>query len=617
MKKDNFFADNPDILFHFEKRMNFDDLFAWTTNIDRETVSASTPDEYLKVWCEVLEGFGEYAASRIAPNAAKIEKEDIVLQGGEVKLGETMQANIAGLVELGSPGLGVAPEYGGLGAPFFVDMAACEIGNRACPSTMLNSGWWGPISKIIEQFGSDELKQEYCPKIASGEYSGSMSLTEPDAGSDLSAIRTYGEEQGDGTWLISGSKRFISNGNGEISLVLAKNKKGGESLNDLSLFLCPAFVNGKRNFHITKVEEKVGLHGSATCELVFEQSKGYLIGANGSGFKYMLKLMNDSRIGVAFQGLGLMEACYRLARDYAEQRKTWGKPIAQHELVAEKLLDMEVETKAFRSLCYQAAFNGAMVHAGERYLAANPQLDASEKKDIERKIKSYNKRVRRWTPLVKYWAGEKSVEHARNALQLHGGYGFTKEYRAEWWVRESLIYALYEGTSQIQALMSMKDTLKDVVARPKAFFESAFGLKVKAFSEPDPVRRKLYKMKEVLHHSIVAILFRLMKSNVRTSMTEMNGADILAKVKTLSKDLMKFDSLQPALLHAERICEMKCLIAVSEAALWDAEVDPSRMWIAERMVNTSWPKVSYLRAQIDVDDPVIDGILKKYEEASL
>jgi alkylation response protein AidB-like acyl-CoA dehydrogenase len=613
MKKGNFFSDNPDILFHFEKRMDVAELFRWTTSREKETVSAQTPEEYAKVWIEVLEGYGEYTGSEIASNAAQIEKENLLLKDGEVVLGPTMAANLRGLLELGTPSLGVAPEYGGLGAPFFVDMAACEIGNRACPSTMLNAGWWGPISNIIEQFGSEELKLEYCSKIATGEYSGSMSLTEPDAGSDLGGIRTYGEPQADGSWLLSGNKRFISNGNGEVSLVLAKNKKGAEGLNDLSLFLCPAKIDGKRNFQITKLEEKVGLHGSATCELVFEKSKAFLLGESGSGFKYMLRLMNDSRLGVAFQGLGLMEATYRLAREYAEQRKTWGKPIAQHELIAEKLLDMEVETKAFRSLCYQAAYNRTMQCAGERYLEEHPDLSAAEKKETDRKVKAYSRRVRRWTPLVKYWAGEKSFEHARNALQIHGGYGFTTEYRAEWWVRESLIYSLYEGTSQIQALMCMKDTMKEVVARPKAFFETAFGLKVKAFSESDPVRKKLYKMKEVLHNSIVAILFRLMKSNVRSSMTDMNGADIIEKVKALSKDLMKFDSLQPALLHSERICEMKCLIAVAEAAIWDAEADATRGWIAERMVNIALPKVSYLRAQIDIDDQVIEGILKQWE----
>jgi alkylation response protein AidB-like acyl-CoA dehydrogenase len=616
MKKENFFSDNDDIQFQFTKRMDYTELFKWVTPMERETVSANSPEEYAKVWDEVLSGYGEFSASEIAPNSQKVEREDLALVDGEVKFGPTIADNVKGYIELGAPALGVGPEYGGLGAPLFVEMAACEIGNRACPSTMLNTGWWGPISAIIEQFGSEELKAEYCPKIATGEFSGSMSLTEPDAGSDLGGIRTYGDMQADGTWRLFGAKRFISNGNGDVSLVLAKNKKGATGLDDLSLFLCPARIDGKRNFTISKLEEKVGLHGSATCELVFDNSKAFILGENGQGFQYMLRLMNDSRMGVAFQGLGLMEAAFRMAAEYANERKTWGKPIAHHELIAEKLLDMEVETKAFRSLCYQAAYNRTLQYAGERYLEANPNISESEKKDIEKKIKRYGLRVRRWTPLVKYWAGEKSVEHARNALQIHGGYGFTKEYRAEWWVRESLIYSLYEGTSQIQALMCMKDTLKEVVQRPRAFFEAAFGFKVKGFSEPDPLRKKLYKMKETMHNAVVAILFRLMKTNVRTSMSEMNGPDILNKVKSLSKDLMKFDSLQPALLHAERICEMKCLIAITEAAIWDAEADSSRTWIAERMANIAGPKVAYLKSQIDVDDPVIDSRLAGYSENS-
>jgi alkylation response protein AidB-like acyl-CoA dehydrogenase len=156
-----------------------------------------------------------------------------------------------------------------------------------------------------------------------------MALTEPGAGSDLSALRTYGEEQADGTWKLYGEKIFITNGNGDLSLVLAKSEKGAVGLDRLSLFLCPRKQNGEHNFRITKIEEKIGLHASATCALSFEGSWAILLGEKDQGYKYMLHLMNDSRVAVGYQGLGLMEASYRIAYDYAQTRITWQKPNAK------------------------------------------------------------------------------------------------------------------------------------------------------------------------------------------------------------------------------------------------------------------------------------------------
>jgi hypothetical protein len=252
------------------------------------------------------------------------------------------------------------------------------------------------------------------------------------------------------------------------------------------------------------------------------------------------------------------------------------------------------------------------MYAGEKFLHDNPDLPESEKKEIEKKVKKYYSRVRKWTPLIKYTAGEQSFSHARTCLQLHGGYGFTKEYRAEWWLRESLIYALYEGTTQIQALMCMKDTLKEVVSKPKEFFEKSIGLKMKVLSQTDPIKKKLYKMKESYHKSVMTILIKLVKSNVKQSFADVNTADVLKSIKSLRRDLVKFDSLRPALLHAERICEMKSLISVAECAMWDAEDDPDRRWIAERLVNIGLPKINFLKDEIDVDDPVIDAVLEGY-----
>lgn len=610
-RKDNFFTDNPDIMFHLTKRVDFDELWAGMTADEREASSCTSGEEYRKMALEVLETLGEITGSQLAPNAEAVEREGVHLENGEVRLPQKLKDNLKALKDFGCANLGVSPQYGGLGSPFVLEMAANELIQRACPSTGLNICWYSAVAHIIEKFGSEDIKQRYLPRIAAGEWSGSMALTEPDAGSDLAALRSYAETGPDGKIRIYGSKRFISNGNGEVSLVLAMREKGVSGLSNINLYVCPRKVDGKDNFRVTKIEEKLGLHASATCELVFDGAEAELLGEDGKGFQHMLHLMNDARIAVGFQGLGLLEAVHRLAADYCSQRKTWGKPIAQHELVAEKLLDMEVETRAVRSLCYQAAANQSLMYMGERTLKAGG-LDEAAELALTKKTAKHRARVRRWTPLIKWYVAEKAVEASRTGLQLHGGYGYTREYRAEWWVRESLILPLYEGTSQIQALMCVKDTLKDVIRRPRAFVETALGLKVQTLRSQDPLRKKLYRAKQLASSAVVAILLRLMKKNAAASISAVDPKDLMRMVKILSRSLIKMEDVGPALLHAERLTEIKALVALGEALVWDAEVDGSRRWAAERFLNKSWPRLNMLKAEIEMDDPVIADRLAQY-----
>lgn len=603
--KANFFADNPDILFHLTKRLDFEALFSGMTQDEKDAGSLQTPDDLRNMATTVLETLGEITGSVLAPNAAQVEKEDIKLVGGEVVIPPTITGNLKALLEFGCASLGMSPEYGGIGMPFILEACANELIMRGCPSTGLNICWFSGIAHIVEKFGSKEQKDRVLPRIAAGEWSGNMALTEPDAGSDLAALRSYGEKQPDGTYKIYGTKRFISNGCGQVSLVLAMNEKGAKGLGNLNLYLClRKNDDGTDNYKVTKIEEKLGLHGSATCELAYDGAVATLLGEVNMGFQHMLVLMNDARIAVGFQGLGLMEAAYRMAADFASSRKTWGKPIAQHELIAEKLLDMEVETKAVRSLCYQAGLNQSLMYQAEKKLK-DKSLSDEERNTIEKRAGKARKLVRRWTPLIKWYVGEKSVEIARNNMQIHGGYGYTKEYRAEWWMRESLILPVYEGTSQIQALMCVKDTLKEVTRRPAAFVEQALGLKVQTLREQDPLRKKLYRAKQVGSGAVMSVLLRLLKANVRQSVSEVKATDLVRMVKILSRDLIKMQDVSQALLHAERICEIKALIALGECLVRDAEAEPSRSWIAERFLNKSWPRLNMLKAEIELDDPVI------------
>ena len=598
MYSENFFTDNEEIQFFLTKRMDWEKMYSWLSDEDKEAIGASSSEEYQSSWFDALGSLGEICGGLLVKNAQAVDQSKIKFVDGQDVMCPELKENYETLKEFGIPALGVAPQYGGMGAPFHLEMVACELLNRACPSTMLNVGWYSSIAHIIETFGSQSIKDEYLPKIADGTWSGNMALTEPDAGSDLAALRTYGEKQEDGTWKLYGTKRFISNGTSQISLVLAKNEKGAQGLSALSLFLCPRILEGQDNIKVLKLEEKVGLHGSATVELAYDGSKAWLLGQEGEGFQYMLRLMNDSRIGVGFQGLGLMEATYKIAHQYAHERETWGKPIAKHELIEQELERLDVELKAIRSLCYQASYNGAMVYLGQKLLN-DETLNEDVRGQIEKDVKSYSRRVRKWTPLIKYWVGEKSVVHARQALQILGGYGYTTEYKAEWWVRESLIYSLYEGTSQIQSLMCVKDVLKEVVRSPKSFIESALGLKIKSLTGVSPIRKQLNKIRYVSHNATLAILIKLFKANIKESLSAINDKEILKVIKVLSRDLVKFENVSPALYHAQRICEIKCIEHMSESLVHDAEEDADRTWIAEKFMKDGLLKVKYLKSQID------------------
>ncbi len=598
--KQNFFSDNPDIGHHLSlKRAT--EIFAWMSDAEKEAVGATTPEEYRQSWIDVLQVVGEYTGTTLENNATKVSKEDLKLVDGEVVFPKTIKENVRLFTEIGGQAISIRSEFGGLNAPLTLELAAFEQIYRACPSTALNVCWYGSIANIIDLFGSDEMKNEWIPKIATGEVSGSMSLTEPDVGSDLAGMRTYAESQADGSWRLFGNKQFISNGCGEISLVLAHNKKGAKGLRSLNLYLVPRKINGKRNFEIAKIEEKPGLHGSATCALKFEDSIGYLIGKDGHGFHYMSHLMNEARLAVAFQGIGVMEASYRLSKNYANQRESWGKPIAKHEMIAERLYDMEVELRSFRSLLYRAAHFASLIALADRRIEEK-QWDPDTLDEIEKKARYYKRRLREWTPLVKWWGGERCFQFARQAVQMHGGYGFTSEYKAEWWVRESLIISIYEGTSEIQALMCIKDTIKDIISHPREFVEVTLGSRVAALGEKDWLVRRFYKMRQTFNQAIVSIFLKLVKTKLKTNLSASQPADLLKLLKLIGPELIRFEDFSPALLNANRIAEMKAIVAISQAILRDAGRDESFRPAAERFIGKFYPVMVALKTQIDEDD---------------
>lgn len=604
-KKANYYSDNEDLLFHINHKIDFETIFELVNLVDKQALGVNSHSEYAQMWKDMLNQVGEVAGTQLAANQRLVAAEHLQLDNGEVRFPDAVKSNIELLKSIGMAGLGISGRFGGLPSPIAAEMPLVELLYRACPSTYLNVTWYAPIARVIEEFGTEDQKSRILPRIATGEWSGSMALTEPDAGSDLGAIRTYGEQQSDGSYKIYGSKRFISNGSSMVSLVLAKKGKGEKGLSALNLYLCLHKDSaGRHNYEVTKIEEKPGLHGSATCELKFDGSHAELIGEVGKGFEYMLHLMNEARLGVALQGVGVMEAVLRLAKDYTAQRHTWGRPIAQHEMICEKLLDLEVTTAGIRSLCYQASNALCISQLATQRLRDDQNLTREQTLKFSELKKKFTRRLRRWTPLVKYYAGEKAVFNARECLQMHGGYGFTSEYLPEWWLRESLIIPVYEGTSQIQALMCLKDSMKEIIRKPTAFIESALGTKVQVISERNPLKRKLNKLRQEYNSSLMAIIFRLVKENMRASFSDVNPSHIRQVLQILTKELVKFENMRPALMHAERITELKVMVCIGESLLKDAKIDPSRSWIAERWLNKSLPKAAMIHAEIESDEPV-------------
>lgn len=614
--KKNFYSDTPDIEFFLTKRCDFKKLFDLLSPEVKEVMGANTPEEYRAAWLDILATFGEMAGTTLAANRKAIEHEPLKLnENGDVDLGPILQSNVDMLKEFGVGGVSLDPKYGGMGAPFFIESACNEILSRTCPNTLSNVAWYSLTAQMIDLLGTDKERNMIIPKAARSELSGNMALTEPDAGSDLGNFRTYGDLQPDGSWKLFGSKRFITNGCGDYSLVLAKNAKGAKGLENLSLYLCfRKNENGTVNYRVTRLEEKLGLHASPTCQLEFDGSDAILLGENGSGFRYMLKLMNEARLGVSFQGVGYMNAIYKAAKDYAGQRQSWGKPIEQHEMIAEQLLDMEVELAGLRSLSYQGAYYHSLIKAGESYLKNNPNLSSEQRETINQDLSLYQKRLRRWTPLLKWWAGEKSIAHARTGMMIHGGYGYTTEYSAEYWVRHSIVLATYEGTSQIQGLMALKDTMKEVVSSPQKYFELLFGTKVRTLAEADPLKRKILKMRQIYHSAIFTIMKKLFTANVRSSLSGSDSKNFITIIKTVKRDFGKFENLRYAFLFAERLCEIKAWNCMAESLYLDSIADPSRGWITERFVNKGLNRLNFLKSEMETDDPIINSRLDDYEK---
>jgi len=407
------------------------------------------------------------------------------LEGDTVVLPPHIQTFYDKLAEAGLVSWGVSEAYDGFGLPSFIGNLIMQLVSRADAGLMTVIGLQAGVAEDIQLYGTEELKKTWLPLFASGEVMGAMDLTEPNAGSDLGAITTRADIRDD-HYAVTGDKIFITNGGCRVHLVLARDgdtydeSKG--TTRGLSLILVPRTLeDGSDNrVTVTRLEEKLGIHSSPTAAIHFEESKGFLIGTRGKGFKAMLTLMNNARMGVAAQGIGIGEAGLSSAVRYARERVQFGQPIAEQPLMKDKLSGMTILLEGARAILYRA---GALIdrnHAIQEALARDDSSEA-EKVELQAEHERNDVRIRLLTPLAKYMGTEAADQITRDAIQVHGGVGFMRESEVGKLHNDAIITTIYEGTSEIQVSFALKEIGKGALG---ALFE-ALEAELKAFEDPE------------------------------------------------------------------------------------------------------------------------------------
>ena len=409
---------------------------------------------------EVLQTAAAICA-QIEPMAREGWEKASELVDGEVVYPPHIQAGYDMLREAGLISFGVEEEYGGFGLPGLIGSIILQMISRADAGLMTIVGLQAGVAEDIQLYGSDELKEQYLPRFASGEVMGAMDLTEPQAGSDLGAITTRAVQK-DGDFLLSGNKIFITNGGCEIQLVLARDEESFEAskgtTRGLSLFLCPRTLpDGEaNNVRVTRLEHKLGIHGSPTAAIEFDEAKAWRVGAKGEGFRAMLTLMNNARLGGAAQGVGISEAAIDSAIRYARERKQFGQPIGDQPLMKNLLSRMVIAQEGSRALLYRACILTDMSRAIGAYLDRG-EGTAQERQALEEQKPRNDTRVRLLPPLAKSLAPAPCDALTRKAIQIHGGLGCMAESEPGKLHNDGIITTIYEGTSEIQVSFALKE----------------------------------------------------------------------------------------------------------------------------------------------------------------
>lgn len=452
----NFFTDNADLQYHLEHPLMKkivalkEDGFKDAAKYDYAPLDhTDAMDSYKRV----LAIIGEICADTIAVNAEGVDAQGPRVENDRVIYADGTTANHEMLTKAGVYGLSLPRKYDGLNFPLVPYVMSCDMVSRA------DAGFgniWGlqDCAETLHEFASTEINDEYLPLINKGATC-AMDLTEPDAGSDLQAVmlRATPNPDKEGEWLLNGVKRFITNGDGDVSLVLARSEDGTSDARGLSLF-----VYDKKHYKVKvrRIEHKMGIIGSPTCELVFTNAPARLVGDRKMGLiKYVMALMNSARLGIGAQSCGIMEAAYREALKYANEREQFGKPIIQFAAVSELLTNMKARLHASRALLYETA-RFVDVYKCYYHKDKETKLEREERDEM----KAYLRLADAYTPLLKLFSSEYSNSVAYDSLQIHAGSGFMKDYAIERIARDARITTIYEGTSQLQVVAAINGVLK-------------------------------------------------------------------------------------------------------------------------------------------------------------
>ncbi len=462
----NFYTDNADI----EKTLDAVDLsevaelceegFKFAKEYD---FAPTSREDAIDNYKRALSVCGDIIGNRIAPTAEETDRVGNILNDdGTVTYAPGIKLAVELLGRSGLSGCTIPYYLGGLNMPCTILTACNDIVSRGDAALMNIFGLQG-IAETINSFASEEIKKQYVPNLCNGTWTGAMVLTEPDAGSDLQSVKTTAWQDENGNWFVNGVKRFITNGCGDVLLVLARTEpefSDGRGLSCLLVEQCP-------QIKVRRLEHKLGINGSPTCEMVFNNAPAKLIGQRKRGLiTYVMALMNGARVGISAQGTGIGEASYRAARDYAASRMQFGVTIDNFPALRELLGDMSVELQASRILAY---YSSKSVDLEMGLTKKFESLKGSpEAQDVRKRMKLYAAFNKMLTPMAKYYASEMSMRASNGAVAVLGGSGYMKDYPVERYLRDARITTIYEGTSQLQVVAAIAGVMaglyKEVIA---------------------------------------------------------------------------------------------------------------------------------------------------------
>ena len=447
----NIYTDNPEIKFHMQhelmkrivelKERGFEDK-------DKYDYAPQNFEDAMDNYDRTLDIVGDVTSNVVAPNAEEVDAEGPHCENGRVRYASKTYENLDATIKAGMNGMTMPRRYEGLNLPITVYTAANEI--IAEGDAGFENIW--SLQDCIEtlyEFGDEDQRQRFVPRVCHGETM-SMDLTEPDAGSDLQSVMlkaTYSEK--DGCWLLNGVKRFITNGDSDIHLVLARSEEGTRDGRGLSMFI---YDKNQGGVNVRRIENKLGIHGSPTCELVYKNAKAELCGDRKLGLiKYVMALMNGARLGIAAQSVGIEQSAYDEGLAYARDRKQFGKEIIHFPAVYDMLATMKAKLDAGRSLLYMTARYVDIYKALED-IARERKLTPEERQEL----KKYSRMADAFTPLAKGMNSEFANQNAYDSIQIHGGSGFMLEYKCQQLYRDARITSIYEGTTQLQTVAALR-----------------------------------------------------------------------------------------------------------------------------------------------------------------